>query len=173
MKKSVLFLLLVFTTALGFSQDTTNLAPFVGTWQWTEGNQTFTVELYITNKKFLVKDQDKVINGHYEMTSSNGLGMTYKSNKLLLPEVNYYYGHAIYGGSVDGILMHGSIDDNVLFNGDGNYVVRRGQLSLRLQDTCNGCPITAKWEVSKPLGLTIGNPRNFTIPTDLILTKVN
>ena len=153
--KTIIYILIFLTSTIGFAQDP-NLTPFVGTWQWTEGNQTFTV-----------------IKGNYEMTTNGSLGLTYKSNKLLLPDINYYYGPAIYGKSVDGIIFSGLINDNVLFNGDGNYSVKPGQLVFTIQNSCISCPITAIWKVSHLGGIRVGQPQTFTIPTNIVLTKIN
>jgi len=169
--KTIIYILIFLTSTIGFAQDP-NLTPFVGTWQWTEGNQTFTVELYIANETF-PGSEGEVIKGNYEMTTNGSLGLTYKSNKLLLPDINYYYGPAIYGKSVDGIIFSGLINDNVLFNGDGNYSVKPGQLVFTIQNSCISCPITAIWKVSHLGGIRVGQPQTFTIPTNIVLTKIN
>lgn len=160
--KTFIYTLFILTTTISFSQNP-NLHPFVGDWQWTEGNQTFTVNIYI--------DGD-ILKGDYEMTTNGSLGLGYKSNRLLIPEINYYYGYAIYAGSHNGIYFSGSITDNVQF-GDGVHSVKMGQIKFTIQNNCSGCPTTALWKVSELMGSRHHTePENFTIPTDIILTKI-
>ncbi|MEM9680477.1 MAG: DUF6705 family protein [Bacteroidota bacterium] len=56
-----------------FSQNP-NLTPFVGHWEWQNGNQTFKVEIY---------QENNYLKGHYQLTEINdGTETTiYDSNK--------------------------------------------------------------------------------------------
>ena len=154
-------------SAISFGQNS-NLNPFVGNWEWINGNETFKVELFKARSS-----EGEVIKGHYILINNVTNDVIYKSNKLLLPEIDYYYGHAIYLGSSDPTYISGIVDDNVLFSGDGNYAVKLGQLKFTLQNTCPTCPTTATWKVSRLPGGQVGLPQTFTIPTDILLTKID
>lgn len=144
-----------------------NFVPFIGNWEWQDGNETFKVEIYADGND---------LKGHYKLveTDTNGNETTiYKSNKLLNPSLNFYYGYAIFGGSNDGILFHALIDDNVLL-GNGNDNVKLGNLAFTIiNNGTNGQPITATWKVNILQGLkSTEEPAEFSIPTDIVLTKV-
>ena len=170
--KNILYTFLLFFSLSNLSVaqsdlDINNLIPFVGNWEWQNGNQTFKVQIFVN---------DGYLKGHYELVETNGMLVTtiYKSNKLLNPDLNFYFGYAIFGGSHDGIKFGASIDDNVLY-GDGFHSTKDGSLDFTIQNpTCNGCPITATWKITVLQGMkSTDEPENFTIPTDITLTKVN
>lgn len=166
--KTLLYTIIFITLSTSAFAQNSNHIPFVGNWEWVNGNETFKVQLYTTRGP-----EGAVIKGHYMLINNLTNNVIYKSNKLLLPEIDYYFGHAIYAKSYDGILLGGSIDDNVLFSGDGNYAVKMGELSITIQNTCPTCPTTATWEVSRLPGGQVGLPQTFTIPTDIVLTKID
>lgn len=164
--KTILYTILTLFISLNSFSQNSNLTPFVGNWEWQNGNETFKVQIFI--------DGDN-LKGHYELVeTNNGITTTiYKSNKLINPNIDFYYPYAIFGGSSDGILFGANIEDNVLY-GDGIHSTKSGSLAFTIQNpSCNGCPITATWKVSILQGLkSSSTPENFTIPTDIILTKV-
>jgi hypothetical protein len=85
----------------------------------------------------------------------------------------FFYGNTIYGGSYDGILFAANITDNVEYS-YGTHKAKDGNLAFTIRNSCSSCSITAIWKVSKTLGMKSTNePEEFTIPTDIILTKVN
>ncbi|RBP27035.1 hypothetical protein DFR65_11213 [Oceanihabitans sediminis] len=166
--KTLLYTIIFITLpAYAFAQNSNHI-PFVGNWEWTNGNETFKVELFTVQGS-----EGEAINGHYMLINNSTNEVIYKSNKLLLPEIDYYFGYAIYAKSYDGILLGGSIDDNVLYTGDGNFAVKLGSLTIILENTCSTCPTTATWEVSRLPGGQVGLPQTFTIPTDIVLTKID
>ena len=163
--------LLFFITTLAYTQYQSNhLSPFVGDWEWQNGNQTFRVNIYIEGNN---------LEGHYLLIEDNNGVETiiYDSNKLLNAALNFYYGSAIFGGSNDGILFHALIEDNVLLGqGPNDYkLTKNGNLAFTITNNgTNGQPITASWRISELMGLkSTEAPPTFTIPTDIILTKVN
>jgi hypothetical protein len=165
--KTILYTLILLITSVTYAQyETSNLTPFVGNWEWKNGNQTFKMQLYIDSG---------YLKGNYRLIENNNGATTtiYKSNKLLNADLNFYYGYAIFGGSQDGILFHASVDDNVLL-GNGNDNVKLGSLGFAIQpSTTIGSPITATWKVTKLQGLKSDEePPTFSIPTDIIMTKV-
>jgi len=164
MKKITILLIILLSTQL-YSQNK-NLTPFVGTWIWQDGNETFTVELYV---------EDNSIKGHYKLEENNNGVLTtiYNSNRLLNQEHNFYYGYAIYGFSKNGDLLYGHVDDNVLY-GPG-YDTKIGNLAFTIvNDGFDGQPMTATWVIRPNIGMKSTNePDNFNIPTNITLTKTN
>ena len=163
---NIIFLgLTVFTTA-----QNPNLSPFVGDWEWQNGNETFKVNIYI---------DDNDLKGNYQLVEiNNGVEtIIYDSNKLLNATLNFYYGYAIFGGSHDGVLFFASISDNVLLGqGPNDYKnTKDGYLGFTITNNgTNGQPITASWQIKETTGLkSQETPPTFTIPTDITLTKVN
>lgn len=144
-----------------------NFTPFIGDWEWQNGDETFRVEVFADGNN---------LKGHYEMIETDSTGnetTLYKSNKLLNPSLNFYYGSAMFGGSNDGVLFHALIDDNVLM-GDGIHSRKDGSLAFTItNDGTDGQPITATWRVTILQGLkSTSEPTEFSIPTDILLTKV-
>ena len=159
MKTIIYSILFVFISINTQAQDTIDLAPFIGNWQWVDGNKTFTVEIYqnydSTNGNHLA--------GHYKMEETiNNLTVTiYKSNRL------FDHDNLIYGDANTEIFFSGSIDDNTT----QGYVTKRGYLRFNILDTT---PVTATWKVERYYGPRMDvEPANFNIPTDIILTKVD
>ncbi|PTX58557.1 hypothetical protein C8N46_11348 [Kordia periserrulae] len=140
--------------------------PFVGTWEWENGNQIFRIQLFL--------DEDGDIGGHYSLlqTNSNGIPtVIYKSNKDIGHGLTY--GSVIYGSS-NGTLLKAGIDDNTINN--PNYTHISGSLTMEIINTgnCIGCSPTATWKIKEKKDLRLEtDDRTFNIPTDIILTKVH
>ncbi|WP_298516966.1 DUF6705 family protein [uncultured Kordia sp.] len=172
MKKIILIITLILNTSCillsAQTTATTNInTPFVGTWQWQNGNQTFQVELFL--------NENGRIRGHFTMleTNSNGLQIiVYKSNRDI--GFGHTFGSVIYGSS-DGTILYAGIDDNTVPN-PNNYPGLSGKLKMEIITTgnCIGCSTTATWKVKEQQeGRFEGDNRTLNIPTDIILTKVN
>jgi len=168
--KIIFFLIL--TNAYSQQSNNSDLEPFAGTWKWQNNNQTFKVHFYINNG---------YLKGNYELIETTGSGLSstetliYKSKILINTDLNFYFGPAISGGSLDGVLFTGYIRDNVLWT-DGIHSTKDGIISIDIIDnSCLTCPTTAAWKVFSEGGIIIEGvtPINFTIPTDITLTKVN
>ena len=169
--KTIFFILISISNFAQSRYDTNNLTPFVGHWEWINGNETFKVEIYI---------EGGYLKGHYCLVETNNgfiINTIYESNKLLNANLNFYFGSAIFGGSQDGVLFHASIEDNVLLGTGPNDYKRTKQGSLAFtitNDGNNGQPITATWRVKILQGLkSTEEPSSFSIPTDIVLTKVD
>ena len=171
MKKIIYFLSILFITTLSSNAqsryDIANLTPFVGNWEWVNGNETFKVEIYLSETNYL--------EGHYKLVQTDNTGTEttiYKSNKVIDPNTGFRFGPAIFGGSLDGIKFGALIADNVL-TGDGIHSRKRGSLGFTIQPISIG-PITATWKVTILMGMKSSDtPTEFTIPTDIVLTKVD
>ena len=164
--KTILILSLTISSYAQSNLDINNLTPFVGNWEWVNGNQTFKVEIFI---------EDNYLKGHYKLVeTNNGVeNEIYKSNIPMGGDQGWLFGPVIFGGSYDGILFGANIKDNVLY-AEGTHNTKDGDLEFIIQDSCATCPITATWKISKTLGMrSTKTPENFTIPIDIILTKVN
>jgi hypothetical protein len=104
-----------------------------------------------------------------EETINGVTTLKYKSN-YLYGDYNgvEFYDTGFYGHSNDGIIMYGSIDDTVLFQ-KGTHIKKWGKLTITILNTT---PQTVKWKVKAKYGMrTTAEPKDFTIPTDIILTK--
>lgn len=176
MKKIIIiFTILVSTSFTSISAQTTvpetNTnsidTPFVGLWQWQNGNRTFQVDLFLN-------EEGKGIDGHFKMleTYANGLQIVIYKSKMDVGH-GLTYGPAIYGSS-DGTILEGAVDDNTVPN-PSNYQVLWGSLKMEIVTTgnCIGCTTTATWKVKENQeGRFEGDNRTLNIPTDITLTKV-
>ncbi|MBF8151606.1 hypothetical protein ITJ86_17025 [Winogradskyella sp. F6397] len=145
-----------------------NHAPFIGTWEYQENNQIFRVTIY--------EDGNDLKGDYLLLEIDNGNETIIYESDYSAPNSDFNWGYAIFGGSNDGNLMYAKIDDNSIGyeNGVASRKRKRGSLGLTIQpQTCSTCPITAEWKVAELQGLKItGEPENYNIPTDIILTKV-
>lgn len=160
MKNLIILIIVLFSCNCFYSQNIND--PFVGIWEWQNGNQTFRVELFI--------DEDEDIGGHYKLTENvNGIEVTiYNSDKPL--GFGLTWGRTIYGGS-DGTILEAGIDDNTIPR--PIYGTLSGHLTMEIQPIAGIGQVTATWKVVKMRGLKFDNDnREFNIPTDIVLTKV-
>ena len=163
--KTILTSLLLLVTINIFAQDP-NLIPFEGVWTWQDGNKTFTLEVV---QKFI--DGEYEAEGNYKMeeTINGETKLKYKSNRLI-GDFNgtQFYDRAFQGSSYDGFLLFALIRDNVLLQ-EGTHSVKSGRLTMT---TLNTTPQTVQWKVKAIYGTKTSDvPNNFSIPTDIILTK--
>src|SRR5690606_30736520 len=138
---------------------------FIGTWQWQNGNQTFTVTLW-KEVKVEAKNGSKpsyyvdMIKGHYklkEFQNQNGTLVEvelYNSHQTI-GNTNQWWQFAIFGNTKDGMNLSGSIRDVSIDypNWDGGV---NGHLKLTVTSTS---PLQMQWEVTLPEGMyDIGQP---------------
>ncbi|WP_299130328.1 DUF6705 family protein [uncultured Winogradskyella sp.] len=145
-----------------------NLTPFIGTWEYQEGNQIFRVTIYEDNLH---------LKGDYWLIEViNGAETILYESDYYAPGTDFHWGYTIFGGSNDGNLMGAKIDDNSIGyeNGVASRKRKRGSLSLTIQQqSCLNCPVTAEWKVTELQGLKItGESENYNIPKDIIMTKM-
>jgi len=160
--KKIIGIVLIAFTFYNFTNTTVSREAFVGHWVWKSQNQTFKVHFY---KSY------EMLKGDYEMVENvNGIERTiYKSNRIIDKTFNLPFGNAISGNTSDGKIFMGIIKDNVLL-GDSIHGIKEGQLKLVLKSSK-----TIKWEVTPLISYrkkVKKTPENFTIPTDITLTKV-
>ncbi|MBT8244413.1 hypothetical protein [Winogradskyella sp.] len=158
MKTIYLFLSLTLLSLSSIETNVTN--PFVGIWEYQEGNTIFRVELYMT---------DDDLRGHYEKVEvgANGLEiLIFKSNRDVGHGLTL--GPVIYGDNTSTIL-NGGIED-VTIETQPNLPIFTGKLKMEI---ISSSPTTATWKVTlNGEGRSQDDNREFSIPTDVIMTKV-
>jgi len=150
------------------AQNNSNHIPFIGTWEHQDGNDIFRVTIW--------EDGDDLKGDYWFIEINNGVETIVCESNYNIPNTDVYNGYVFFGGSTNGTKMGGKIDDNTINCQDGIEARKRifGNVSLTIQSGCLGCPITAEWKVKRLSGIRIqGNPTEFSIPTDIIMTKVN
>jgi hypothetical protein len=161
MKKYIIITVALFINCILTVSAQNNNNPLLGHWQWVNGNTTFKVEL------FLIADGS--IEGHYSLIeTTNGLQTTiYSSNKDF--GNGYFWGPCIYGSNTTS--FKGIVTDNTI-NYPG-YSHIDGNLQIEIIPSSGLGSIQAKWTVKYKSGLRLNTDlREFNIPTDIILTKV-
>jgi hypothetical protein len=170
--KKIIYIGIFLLTTVSFSQNVDlNLNQFVGNWEYNNGTETFKVELF--SREY---ENEIYLAGNYQLINNTNGMLIYKSNKT----ISNNGATATLGSQItlwfNGVtnLISGTVTDNVLFDGTGNTGTGKlwCNLSIEIQDSCSTCPTTAIWKV-KCSGPKIGQPTQPTIPTDIILTKVN
>lgn len=165
-----------------YYKDVNNyFTPFIGTWIYQNGNQTFVLQLWKKTKveypatsttKKMFHDE---LSGHYKMIQNYG-----QPNETVLYTSQINIGSSstpwptiiAAGKALENYKMTGTIFD-VAGPLHPNYQMGiEGNLVFTINANSN--PLTAKWKVTLPMGMRGSDePSTFTIPTDIILTKVN
>lgn len=156
-----------------FKDLNNNFAPFLGTWEWQNGNQLFRITLWKEelveykngNRPSFWMDQ---IKGHFEMVQLGQAGqqletIIYTSNKPVGNNASYYP-PVINASSVDGISCGGTILDNSDPN-PSNY------FGVRCKFSMNMVPNTSSGHAILTVESIGGEAYN--IPNNITLTKVN
>ncbi len=170
-KTSIKIALLILLISNSLNSQTTDQKAFVGNWVWQNGNKTFTVNLFTEQNN----NGEYHIEGNFKMEQNNSgsITTTYTSEKLVatLNGTKHYNKSSIYGNVYTSGKFGGTVRDNVLA-GDGFHKSKIGHITITIQNSCNTCSIKAKWKVDKTGGPRTENiPKDFSIPTDIILTK--
>ena len=162
-----------------FKDLNNNFTPYLGVWEWQNGNQTFRVTLW----KVEMEEHENgnrpsyyidIIQGHYNMVQQGQPGSpieetVYTSQKKIGNTITDWF-PVIRVYAYDNNQCGGTVYDNSA-EGYPNYPMGiRGGLKLNL---IQGIPLQMEWKVTLPEGM-YGNdqPTEFNIPTDIILTKV-
>ncbi len=139
--------------------------PFVGTWEWEDGNNIFRVELYL--------DEDGDIRGDFEMVEVLG-----NNQEVLIYESNIDNGHGFKFGPVifgdsNGVELGAAFTDSTL--NEHPYGPLTGGLIMVIQNSNSPTnQITATWKLELDTGLRFeDDDRTFNVPTDIVLTKVD
>lgn len=140
-------------------------SPYEGTWHYANGNELFIVSLW--------KENDGSFEGYYKkMEYNNGtIGNTIFNSRKVYNN-GAVFPSTIYGSFYAGNGISGSICDNTMENNPEDCKSGRFEM-LIIEDNCGNCPLTATWKVEEVSGLRVDFIPGFSIPTDVILTKVS
>lgn len=143
-------------------------SPFIGTWEYKEGNEIFRVLLW--------QDEDgtDAILGHYEKVTSIDGQEQYiycsdkekfvGSNKGWLPFVMWLEGN---DSLIGGAFIDNTVNENLYSQ------QKSGGVGIEILPNNDSEPLTAKWKVKRSSGPYINEAPEFSVPTDIILTKVD
>ncbi|MFZ4107168.1 DUF6705 family protein [Flavobacterium sp.] len=153
--------------------------PFLGQWKSTTGNQTFVVTLWKETQRPTEENGDIVfycdkIFGHYQIFVDYGLStqsLLYTS-QINIGSTTQSWDTVILGKVVQPNKLSGSIQDVVGPNQNPDFPQGvEGNLSMTI--ISGTLPLTANWKIIRSSGMRRSNqPRVFTIPTNVILTKI-
>ena len=157
-----------------------HLDPFIGTWEYQDGNQIFRVTLFKVEKieyengNYNPSYYMDEIQGHFSMIEIGSSGQPiettiYTSQRKMGASNTDWFPVITIGSTRDGINLNAMIYDNSIpYN--INYPFVRGNLSLEIISGTN--PIQMQWKVTLPQGMYgTDQPTNFNVPTDIILIK--
>ena len=158
-----------------YYKDISNyFTPFIGTWTYQNGVNTFVVTIWKVTQEPVRNDQNSGILyytdelfGHYKLIQNFGLP---SATVLYSSEINYLNSSTsiptvIYGTSNIPNELTASIYDINTSSLD-NYFGKKGSLKMIITDID---PIIATWKI---LGAEeINQNINFIIPTDILLSK--
>ena len=160
--KNILLILLVLLSAALNAQQVTNIFP--GTWQYDNGSQRFIVKIWQEGNRY---------RGHYKMVELNaGIeGNTIYNSRMSVGNGQFYPPFTI-SGTVNNSKLSGFIYDNTIVGYDDT---KPGQLILEYQffPGCQNCNVTASWKVIPAESLGSESSFQFSVPTDITLTKVS
>ena len=205
MKKIVYLFLLMFITTFSYSQqekieeirqyynpnfntspfyiyyykDINNyFTPFIGTWIYQNGNQTFVMNFWKETKNAYLNENPKYyideLRGHYKLVQNYG-----QSNEQLIYTSQINIGNSITpwptivtaNQPIEPYKMGGFVYDVTGIVNPAYPLGVRGELEMVINPAN---PDTAQWEVTLPMGMRgLDQPSTFTIPTNITLTKVN
>lgn len=173
MKSNIFFLLILgFVCSLTVYSQTNDLsnAPFVGTWNYQNGNQIFQLIIWEDSEPSL-NDGSYCLRGHYKMIdlSSGNPTIIYKSDSdapVGLKWPSAFIGH-VFSNGVLGVTFR-----EIHQNGSGLI----GDAAITLLEVCQGCPPKIFFNVRKRQGLRVvdaGQPiiNDFVVPNNIELIK--
>ena len=154
--------------------------PFLGQWKYTNGNQTFIVTLWKETKRPTSKNDEILfycdeIFGHYAMYQDYGLPrqtLLYTS-QTNIGTTNQTWETILFSDSTVSRELSGIIHDIFAtpLNPTEYAQGLSGHLTIKINNSTS--PLTASWSISNGEDLFRPNqPGNFTIPTNIILTKI-
>jgi len=175
MTKSVHILTIIFLTL--FSLQIKAQEIFIGTWEHQVGNEIFRVTLWENDEP--VPNGTMEIMGHYEkvQVTSSGLGTLeqyiYCSDKEKFEGNNSSWLPFVIWLGGDNQSVGGTINDNTVED-TTYYHLKKGVLTMEIL-TNSGGTVTASWKVErkKYQGVKNNEAPEFSVPTDIVLTKVD
>ena len=162
-----------------YYKDVNNyFTPFIGTWIYQNGNQTFVIRFWKETKASYINENPKFyideLCGHYKLVQNYGQPneqVIYTSEKNIGNSVTPWSTIIIAGKALENYKMTGQVFDVAGVLNPSYPTGVRGNLEMTINPDN---PDTAQWEVTLPMGMRgLGQPKTFTIPTNITLTKVN
>ena len=170
-KKSPLFIY--------YYKDVNNyFTPFIGTWIYQNGNQTFIIRFWKETKVGYPNSSPKYyvdeLAGHYKLVENYGQPneqIIYTSQKNIGNSITPWTTIVTANQPIESFIISGFVYD-VAGDLNPNYPTGvKGNLDMRINPAN---PNTAQWKVTLPQGMRgMDQPSTFTIPTNVTLTKVN
>ena len=162
-----------------YYKDVNNyFTPFIGTWIYQNGNQTFVMNFWKETKNAYLNETPKYyideLRGHYKLVENYG-----QSNEQLIYTSQINIGNSITpwptivtaNQPIEPYKMGGFVYDVTGIVNPAYPLGVRGELEMIINPAN---PDTAQWEVTLPMGMRgLDQPSTFTIPTNVTLTKVN
>lgn len=141
---------------------------FTGTWEHQNGNEIFRVILQYDS------EYGNEIYGHYEKVEvNNGIETyIYCSDKEKFQDQNKGWLPYVITAIGNNITIGGSFTDNTVDSTLYNQQ-KLGHLTLEIISNSGGLnpTITMRWRITKYKDISINESPNFSVPTDIILTK--
>jgi hypothetical protein len=142
----------------------TTVSPFSGTWEYQTGSEIFRAILWL--------DTDgQNMRGHYEKVSVlDGVETyIYCSDKEKYQGINTAWdNYVIYMTYDNDLLIGGSFNDNTV-NSNLYSPIKIGRITVEL---LSESPATLRWKVKRGSGIIVNEAPEYSVPTDVILTKV-
>ncbi len=163
----LLYLLIVFalsSTNKATAQLIPTPSPYEGTWHYQDGNELFIVSLW--------KGDDGKFDGYYKKTAyTNGVIGTVIFNSRKVYSNGMIFPPVISGSFDIQYGVSGTIYDNTIENNPEDF--KTGRFRMQINNNCSNCTLTATWKVEEVSGMRYNFVEGFSIPTDVILTKVS
>jgi len=162
-----------------YYKDVNNyFTPFIGTWIYQNGNQTFIIRFWKEAKVDYTAEAPKYYTdellGHYKLVQNYGQPneqIIYTSQKNIGNSITPWPTIVMANQPIEPLIMSGFVYD-VAGALNPNYPTGvKGNLDMRINPAN---PNMAQWKVTLPQGMRgMDQPSTFTIPTNVTLTKVN
>jgi len=149
-----------------------NFANFVGTWENTTGNITFRVILWKESMKPLTNETNSYIDdlfGKFLIIQDAGLSneVVIHNSVKYFPQNNHTSTWSLLGSPYNSTIYGAYLEDTCANGGNG---VLEGTATMEITNL-GTTPLNAHWTVKSSRQLFSGE--YFSVPTDIILTKVN
>ena len=152
--------------------------PFIGTWIYQNGNQTFVINFWKETKSAYLDKKPKhyidELKGHYKLVQNYGQPneqVIYTSQKNVGNSITPWPTIVMANQPMESYIMRGTIFDVAGVLNPSYPTGVRGDLEMIINPAN---PNTAQWKVKLPPGIRLSDqPSTFTIPTNITLTKVN
>ncbi|QYJ67363.1 DUF6705 family protein [Flavobacterium litorale] len=141
-------------------------SPYEGTWHYQDGNELFVVSLW--------KEDDGKFRGYYKKVEYNNgtIGATILNSRKVYDD-GFVFPPTIYGRFHLGSGISGLLHDNTIENNPEDFKDGILRMKINSDSNCTNCPVKATWKIEEESGIRVNFIEGFSIPTDVILTKVS